>query len=448
MILLSRFLDLRELGFCSALLSSYGLFEQITDMAFYRFVIATPKEEFEEALASVHALSLLRGILVGLCAVAFAPVIAGAFDLSQDRLAFVSLGAIIFVRSFENFAPRVAERDFHFSAQFKIVLTANVLSLLTLAAGVAVFDDHRALLASLFVFMAVYAAASHFWAETRYRIRFRSPLFARAFQFGYPLTVNGAGLALSSQADRFLVGSMLGLPALGVYTVISTAVVLPTNLVWRVMGGVTTSLLFRATSSGRDKLRLIGQAGSVSAIVAAAAAICVSLLLNDAVMLIFGDRFHVSGLAVILLAFVAYFRIARGEPFNSILLLERRTKRLALTNFAVALGLIFSYFMMAYSHSLKSAFAARLLGEALGLAAALYLTRNLVGDASWRLGLSCFIGLAFASASALLAWLGWANAFLPARFAALAVFGAALLAWGALSLGPEFKRRLSIASEI
>jgi PST family polysaccharide transporter len=164
-MLLSRFVDLRELGFCSALLASYGLFEQVTDMAFYRFVMSNPREDFSEALASAHALSILRGVLVGGLAIATAPLIADAFSLNHNWGSFMFLGCIIFVRSFENFAPRVAEREFHFAAQMRVGLTANVFSLATLVGVLFLTHDHRALLASLFVLMASYAVASHFFSD-------------------------------------------------------------------------------------------------------------------------------------------------------------------------------------------------------------------------------------------------------------------------------------------
>ena len=74
---------------------------------------------------------------------------------------------------------------------------------------------------------------------------------------GVPLAVNSVSVALSNQADRFLVGSMLGLPTLGVYSVISTAVIIPANMVSRILGGINTSLLYKAMNSGRAKARPI-----------------------------------------------------------------------------------------------------------------------------------------------------------------------------------------------
>jgi O-antigen/teichoic acid export membrane protein len=442
-MLLSRFVDLRELGFCSALLAVYGLFEQITDMAFYRFAMSTPREDFDEALASAHALSLLRGIVVGGLAVLLGPLIAGVFSLSDDRGSFMFLGCLILVRSFENFAPRVAEREFRFSAQLKVGMTAHALGLATLVGALAATHDHRALLASVFVLMASYVATSHFFSESPYRISFRSPQFSKALQFGLPLTINGAGLALSSQADRFLVGTLLGLPELGVYTLTSTAVVLPTNMIWRIAGGINTALFFKAVDSGSHKGHYIALAGYMSAIIGAAYAICVALLLNIVVPALFGPRFAVSPIAVVILTCIAYARIARGEPFGSLLLIEGRTKRLAMVNLSVAAGLAFSAALMFYFPTIECALAARLLGEALGLVSAIYLCRNLFRGSIPDFVLAHFVGSSVVATAGLITWSGWAEASAARSLGALAAYGVIIVIWAGLYVGPTLRMRLT-----
>ena len=73
MVILSRFLDLRELEFVSLLAALYATLEQVTDVAMYKFVLSSPREDYEEALAAAHALSVLRGLIVGLIGVAISP---------------------------------------------------------------------------------------------------------------------------------------------------------------------------------------------------------------------------------------------------------------------------------------------------------------------------------------------------------------------------------------
>ena len=439
-LLLSRFLDLREIGFCSALLATSGLLEQMTELGLYRFVMTTPREERMEALACVQAMSLLRGLMVGAIAVLIGPIVAGIFSLGADWRSFSFLGAVIFAKSFENFAPRVAERDFYFGAQLKVGLVANGLSFLILVVMLLVVHDHRALLASLFAWTTSYAIASHYYSDTPYRISFRSPLMTKALRFGFPLTINGAAMALAGQADRFVVGSLLGLKLLGVYSIVSSAVVLPTNMMARIMAGVNTALYYKAMNSEMDKGRIIAASSSFSAIVAAAYATCVALLLNLAVNLVFGARFHVSDGAVVILSLFAYVRIARAEPFNSMLLLEGRTRRLALVNLAVAAGLLVSFILVFNFRSQESAFAARLASEAAGAASAIYLTRKLLQGGYSQMASAYLIGLAIVGSAGFITYSGWAASSWSRSFASLSAFAVFIGVWAWTTAGPPIRK--------
>ncbi|MGO9428260.1 oligosaccharide flippase family protein [Rhodoblastus sp.] len=443
MLLLSRFLDLRELGFCSALLASYGLLEQVTDMALYRFVMSTKREEYGEALACAHSLSVLRGIVVGALAVLAAPVFARSFSLTDYWTDFALLGALSFIKSFENFAPRVAEREFHFGAQLKTGLVANVLSFGTLVVMLLATHDHRALLGSLIVFMFCYVAASHFFSETPYRISFHSALFPRAFKFALPLMINGMGLALSGQADRFLVGSLLGLPILGIYSLISTAVILPTNMVWRITGSVNTALFFNAIDAGKNMARYVALAGHVSAIIGAAYALCVLLLLDLFVPIVFGARFVVSQEALMILALAAFVRIVRGEPFGSMLLLQRRTKRLALINIAVAAGLLVAAVLMFYYPRIESALTSRLLGEVFGLCSAIYLTRKTLHDCFTKFSFSLVIGFTLVMSGCMVIYLTKAGTEPAESAVALLIYASTIVTWSWIVMGSALRGRLS-----
>ena len=110
MVILSRFLDLHEVGFGSALAATAATLDMSTDIAIHRFVYAAKLDEFAETLASAHALSVLRGLGVGLLAIVLAPFIAALLSVGADWKIFAALGIITFIRGFENLEPRVAER--------------------------------------------------------------------------------------------------------------------------------------------------------------------------------------------------------------------------------------------------------------------------------------------------------------------------------------------------
>ncbi len=141
MLALSHLLDLRELGFASILMAVYGTFEMVTDINISRFVMAAPRENYHETLAAAHALSVVRGLVVGAAAVILSPLIAGAFSLGADWPTFAALGLVIAIRGFEHLEPRIAERDYRYGPQLKVSAVAYGLASRALFGAVLVFPE-------------------------------------------------------------------------------------------------------------------------------------------------------------------------------------------------------------------------------------------------------------------------------------------------------------------
>ena len=179
MVILSHFLDLRELGFASLLVAFISTLEQATDVAMYKFVLSSSREDYEEALASAHALSVLRGLVVGLLGVAAAPFVAEAFHLELEWLSFAALGLVVFIRSFEHLEPRVAERDYRYGAQAKTVTMSRGVGLAALVAGIALRQGANALILSYLADMLTLVASTRLFSQVPYRLRFRSRFLAR-----------------------------------------------------------------------------------------------------------------------------------------------------------------------------------------------------------------------------------------------------------------------------
>jgi O-antigen/teichoic acid export membrane protein len=307
--------------------------------------------------------------LVGSIGFAAAPFVAAAFSLGPDWPSFAVIGLIVFVRSLENLAPRVAERDYRYGPQAKVATVANGLSLAALFAALWLKQGHNAITLSLLALAFGFVLASRVFSNTPYRLRFRSPFFLRAFKFGYPLMFNGIGLAVSAQGDRFLVGAMLDLPALGVYSVLTLVTTASISIVSRLINTVMVATLVNAAREARKFDARLRLASRLAPLIGAFLGVGFLTLMNIVVPLVFGHKFVASNWMVILLAFGAFVRIARVDPGSALLLTQGRTKRLALVNFAVVSGIAFSACCLFFFRTMESAALGRLVGEIAGLAA-------------------------------------------------------------------------------
>jgi O-antigen/teichoic acid export membrane protein len=375
---LSRSVTLEELGFASLLTAVCGAFELITDFSLYRFVLSTPREQYEEALASAHALAITRGLLVGTVLAVLSPLIAAGFSLLDHWLEFALLGGVVALRSFEHLGPKVGERDYNYGPQFKMSAAANLSGLSILILTAVLTRSHWAMLAAMFTQSSIQTLASHMFAGKgqKYRVRFCSPLFWEGLKFGYPLMINGVGIAAALQGDRFFVGGMLGLAEVGIYSIMIQVALTPLSLVNRFTSTVLFAVFYNAPDGELYSSRLRLAARSM-ALISALYAVGLLALLNEVVPLVFGSQFVLSQTATVLLALSMFFRCAKSDPFTSMLLQAGETRRLATANLPATSSLAFEFILLFFFRNLEAVILGRLLGEVVGFVSTMVMTRRL-----------------------------------------------------------------------
>jgi O-antigen/teichoic acid export membrane protein len=383
-LILARILSGFEFGFASALSASYATFELITDVAVHRFVLATPRAEYQQALRGAHGLSVVRGLAAGILAVAAAPVLAYLMSVPTEWMSFAWLGPAIFIRSFEHFELRVAERDYRYSAQLWMNVLSNSLALAIMVGTWFYFHDHVIFITMLFAQNISYVVASHLFATTPYSISLRSSHFFKAARFAYPLVLSGIGLAVVSQGDRLLVGSVLDVPTLGIYSVLILTITVPAGAVTQVFSSLALAGLHNASDDHERRERRLLLYARIMLILGVCTAFGLLALMNILVPLVFGARFAVSSGIVAMLALVSFFSLARAEPTTSVLLINHRTRALAALSLSSVGGLVVAVTLATWYASLYTILVGRLFGEVFGFLATMTMLRPYLGKRGWR----------------------------------------------------------------
>lgn len=383
-LILARVLSGFEFGFASALSASYSTFELITDIAIHRFVLATPRDDYQEALNAAHGLSLIRGAAAGLLAFAAAPGLAYMMSLQAGWTSFAWLGLAIFIRSFEHFELRVAERDYRYSAQLLMNVISNTFALAIMLATWLYVRDHTIFIAMLFAQNISYVLASHLFAKAPYRPKVLSSYFYKAVRFAYPLILSGVGLAVVSQGDRLLVGSVLDVPTLGVYSVLILTITVPAGAVTQIASSLALAGLHNVSGNearGQSRLLLYAR---LMLILGVCSAFGLLAFMNVVVPFVFGPRFAVANDIIALLALVSFFSLARAEPTTSALLVNHRTRALAALSVSSVVGLAVAAVLAILFRSLYTVLLGRLIGEVFGFIVTMAMLRPYLGKLGWR----------------------------------------------------------------
>lgn len=380
--ILSHLLAPYEFGFASALAATLATFELITDIAITNFVSSSPRSVYAEAVAGAHAMSIVRGSCVSLVVLLASQPVACTLATCGDWPSFAWLAPVTFIHSLAHLEIRVtASRDYKYWPPAAASIVSHGSGLLALWFITYKFEDQHGYLAYWLVQAPIYVLMSHLLASDRYSINYRTPFFRKSLIFGMPLILNGIGLAIASQGDRWIVGSLLGLPMLGLYSLITLAAFVPLTALYKIMSPIQFAGLHNARiETGEYDARLKLYCRAVP-LMAAAFGIVIVAVYGRLIPVVFGHRYVASDWMIFLLAMIVYVRIVRTDPQTSLLFNAQRTRELAIAGQAPFIGLVVTAGLVLVRPSLETVLVGGLLGEIAGLGVTAYIVRRLLRSA-------------------------------------------------------------------
>lgn len=438
--ILTHLLGPYEFGFAVAISITYSTFEQFTDLSLYRFIFSKPRSEYKEAIAGAHALTILRGLSIASCVLIVSYPLACTLAGCSDWPSFAWLAPVMIIRSFEHLDIRVGERDYRYWPQLTASFASHGAGLIALTLTAYETENHYGFIAYLLVQATVYVLASHFLASNRYRAKLKTPYLRGAFVFGFPLTLNGAGLAIIGQGDRFVVGALLGLPFLGFYSVVVLAGLLPIGGLFKISVPFQMAGLHNAQVESGEYYSRLQLFSRWVPMIAGCYALGLIALLKTVVPLVFGARYTVSDPVLLLLTLIAFVRIVRTEPHTSVLLHTSNTGKLATANLSSGVGLFIATALVIAQPSIEAVLAGVLVGEIVGLCVIILMTRSLFGSAIIDFGVSLLAMLAIVVAAGVLVIVMPNGNIMPNRAAIAAGFFILILIGAGVFLPGSYRR--------
>jgi O-antigen/teichoic acid export membrane protein len=377
--ILSHLLAPYEFGFASALAATYATFELITDIAISNFVFSSPRSVYAEAVAGAHAISIMRGSCVGLLILLAAKPVACTLATCGDWLSFAWLAPATFIQSLAHLEIRVnASRDYRYWPPAAASIVSHGCGLLALFVITYEFENQYGYVAYLLVQAPVYVLMSHLLASHGYSVDYRTPFVRKSLAFGLPLLMNGVGLAIISQGDRWIVGSLLGLPLLGLYSLVTLAAFVPLSGLYRITSPIQFAGLHNAKFETDVYFARVKLYCRAVPIVAAALAVGIITLYGKLIPAVFGQRYTISSEMIFLLALIAYVRVIRTDPQTSLLFNTQNTRKLAIAGQAPFFGLFVTAGLVLLHPTLEAVLVGGLIGELAGLVAVGYIARHLL----------------------------------------------------------------------
>jgi len=240
-----------ELGRAMVLALTLRLVEMISDIGVERLLAQSPDGDQPTFLHALHGAALLRGLAMAGLLVALALPMAWALPGGAGVATYAALAIVPLVRGLLHLDYRRAERDFSYRAMAVVEGGAVLAMLAALPAVLAVWTDHRAMLAVLGVQAAAQVVLSHIMAQRRYGVVFDRVVLRSALGFGLPLMGNAVLMFLTFQADRLIVAGAYGWSDVAVYGVALQLAMLPAQIAGRAAASLLAPKMRLALAAGR-----------------------------------------------------------------------------------------------------------------------------------------------------------------------------------------------------
>ena len=256
-VALAHILAPHEFGLGISLSVVYGIAEQATDIGVHFSAVRSNDHDDPDVLyATLHLLMVTRGAALAGLLVLTSPLMALAFDAPEATFAYALLGVSMLIRSFSHLGTKEAMRSYVFWREASVLIGSQIVwTAVTIVAALA-FRSFEAVIAGILMNAVGYTVLSHLLSRRRWTLGWHRAAAAEAVAFGRPLIPNGIANAFIQLADRFVIGSLLGVVQLAIYNVSVVTALLPRNAVAKFLNTLFMPAFANLGQDGAKRLRL------------------------------------------------------------------------------------------------------------------------------------------------------------------------------------------------
>jgi len=292
-VFVARLLGPDDFGVAITFALTISAFQMATDIGAGKFLIQNEHGNEPQVQATIQALWVIRGLIIGGLLFVSGGMIANIFEIPETAWAYQTLAIVPIIQGLSHLDVSRIQRNFEFKHEVNLALISQLVSVIVAIWLSYMLADYRSMLWAIVAQVVVYTVGSHLVAERRYQIAWSMDTVVPAMKFGWPLILNGLLLFVGSQGDRLLVGGLLSVRDLANY---GTAVLLTgalSTLVIRVVSIIALPLLAEVRSEPAQFSKRYGLVGLIVSFLAVMLSIVVIHIGPDLVRLIFGSKFDV-----------------------------------------------------------------------------------------------------------------------------------------------------------
>lgn len=227
-LIVARMIPVADYGVAATFAMAMAVVEMASALGLQQQIVQSKSGDDPRFQAALQGFQVLRGVISGIILFALAGPLARFLGIPEVVWAYQVLALVPVFNALVHFDIHRLNRHMRF---FPMVVTSTVPAFLALGLvwPLAIwFGDWQVMLWSILAQAAIGAVTSHLVAEQPYRLAWDSKITAGCLQFGWPLLINAALLFLVFQGDKIIVGRILGMEPLAIFSMGVTLTLAPT----------------------------------------------------------------------------------------------------------------------------------------------------------------------------------------------------------------------------
>jgi len=400
-MLVARLIPVADYGIAATFVVAIAVVEMASALGLHQQIVQSKEGDDPHFQSALQGFQVLRGLASGLLMFVIAAPMANFMGIPDVTWAYRVLALVPILNALIHFDIHRLGRQMVFWPMLLTGALPAMASVLVLWPLAHWLGDWRVLLYSIILQSALAVTVSHLVARRPYRINFDRAILKKSFRFGWPLLANAVLLFFVFQGDRVVVGRVMGMVPLAIFSMGVTLTLTPTLVMAKSAQNFFLPLLSRARAGGEATAteferwaRITLQAAMLNG---ALTALAMAVLAGPLLLLLLGHKYDDLMPLLLPLAGLAAMRVCKSGP-SIVALSMGRTGNAMISNLPRVLVLPVVWVVLEHGGSLLHTIWLGTLAEVVGYALALGLMR---GPRLW------FLILPFAGFVAYLAVLVW-----------------------------------------
>lgn len=216
--LIGHALSQSNFGIAASIALMLQIVETLSDLGSDRLIVQAEDGATQSFIATSHSVLIARGVAIAAMMLCAAPYVASFFQVAHATTAFQLAAFGPLIKGFTHLEYRRAQRNFDNRPYLCIEIVPQAIALAMTPLTLMLTRDYTSVVALTLVQAATSVMASHALAKSPYRAGISRDVLKRQLSFGWPILLSALPVVAVFQGDRIIVGRLLGMEALAVYS--------------------------------------------------------------------------------------------------------------------------------------------------------------------------------------------------------------------------------------